>query len=244
MKVVAIIPARYSSTRLPGKPLLDATGKPLVQHVVENVRKARRIEAVYVATDDERIKQAVQGFGGEAIMTRPDHVSGTDRLAEAAGILNLDEGDVVVNVQCDEPEIDPNHIDLLVSLLIDSDAPMATLAAPVDEKSANSPDNVKVVLSQSGYALYFSRAKIPYDRDGKGAQYLLHVGIYAYRKRFLDRFTALEPTPLEQAEKLEQLRVLENGFKIAVGLVDSASPGIDTIEDYENFVRRVRRMKS
>ncbi|MCD6378687.1 MAG: 3-deoxy-manno-octulosonate cytidylyltransferase [Planctomycetes bacterium] len=241
MKVVGIIPARYSSTRLPGKPLLDATGKPLIQYVVENVRKAKRIEAVYVATDDERIKQAVEGFGGEAIMTRPDHPSGTDRLSEAARILNLDEDDVVVNVQCDEPEIDPNHIDLLVSLLINSDAPMATLAAPIDEESANSPDNVKVVLSQSGYALYFSRAKIPFDRDDKGAQYLLHVGIYAYRKRFLDRFTALEPTPLEQAEKLEQLRALENGFRIAVRVVDSACPGIDTMEDYENFIRRMRQ---
>ena len=239
MKVVGIIPARYSSTRLPGKPLLDTTGKPLIQYVVENVRKAKRIEAVYVATDDERIKQAVQKFGGEAIMTRPDHPSGTDRLAEAARILNLDEDDVIINVQCDEPEIDPNHIDLLVSLLINSDAPMATLAAPIDEKSANSPDNVKVVLSQSGYALYFSRAKIPYDRDGIGAQYFLHVGIYAYRKRFLDEFTALEPTPLEQAEKLEQLRALENGFRIVVGVVDSASTGIDTMEDYENFVQRI-----
>ena len=241
MKVVGIIPARYSSTRLPGKPLLDATGKPLIQYVVENVRKARRIEAVYVATDDERIKQAVEDFGCEAIMTRPDHPSGTDRLAEAARILNLDEDDVVVNVQCDEPEIDPNHIDLLVSLLINSDAPMATLAAPLDEKSANSPNNVKVVLSQSGHALYFSRAKIPHDRDGKGTQYLLHVGIYAYRKRFLDKITALEPTPLEQTEKLEQLRALENGFRIAVGVVDSASPGIDTMDDYENFIRRMQQ---
>jgi len=241
MKVVGIIPARYSSTRLPGKPLLDATGKPLIQYVVENVRKARRIEAVYVATDDERIKQAVEEFGCEAIMTRPDHPSGTDRLAEAAQILNLDEDDVIVNVQCDEPEIDPNHIDLLVSLLINSDAPMATLAAPIDERSANSPNNVKVVLSQSGHALYFSRAKIPFDRDGKGAQYLLHVGIYAYRKRFLDKITALEPTPLEQTEKLEQLRALENGFRIAVGVVDSASPGIDTMEDYENFIRRMQQ---
>ena len=238
MRTVAIIPARYGSTRLPGKPLLDKTGRPLIQHVVEAVRQARRIQAVYVATDDARIERAVRAFGGEAVMTRPDHPSGTDRLAEAAELIGLDDGDVVVNVQGDEPEMDPRHIDRLVELLNDSDAEMATLAAPLDAQAAQSPDNVKVVLAVDGTALYFSRAVIPYDRQGAGVRYLLHLGIYAYRKGFLVRFAALEPTPAERAEKLEQLRALEHGYRIAVGVVPSAPPGVDTMEDYAAFVER------
>ncbi len=241
MKVVAIIPARYGSTRLPGKPLLNQTGKPLIQHVVETVRKARRIEDVYVATDDERIAEVVGRFGGEAIMTSPDHASGTDRLAEAAKKIGLVDDDVVVNVQGDEPEIAPDYIDRLVSLLMDSGAPMATLAAPLDEAEAERPDNVKVVLAADGSAMYFSRAKIPYDRDGAGAGYLLHLGIYAYRKRFLLEFAGMSPTPAEQAEKLEQLRALENGHRIVAAVVESAAAGIDTMEDYEAFVARASR---
>jgi len=238
MRTVAIIPARYGSTRLPGKPLLDKTGKPLIQHVVEAVRQARRIQAVYVATDDARIERAVRAFGGQAVMTRPDHPSGTDRLAEAAELIGLDNGDVVVNVQGDEPEMDPRHIDRLVELLVGSDADMATLAAPLDAQAAQSPDNVKVVLAVDGTALYFSRAVIPYDRQGAGVRYLLHLGIYAYRKEFLVRFAALEPTPAERAEKLEQLRALEHGCRIAVGVGPSAPPGVDTMEDYAAFVER------
>jgi len=238
MRTVAIIPARYGSTRLPGKPLLDKTGKPLIQHVVEAVRQARRIQAVYVATDDARIERAVRAFGGEAVMTRPDHPSGTDRLAEAAELIGLDDGDVVVNVQGDEPEMDPRHIDRLVELLVGGGAEMATLAAPLDAQAAQSPDNVKVVLAVDGTALYFSRAVIPYDRQGAGVRYLLHLGIYAYRKGFLVRFAALEPTPAERAEKLEQLRALEHGYRIAVGVVPSAPPGVDTMEDYAAFVER------
>ena len=241
MKTVAIIPARYGSTRLPGKPLLDKTGKPLIQHVVEAVRQAGRIEAVYVATDDERIFETVRGFGGEAIMTRPDHPSGTDRLAEAAGKIDLADDDIIVNVQGDEPEIKPDDIDRLVSLLTESAAPMATLSAPLDEADAAKPDNVKVVLSSDGSAMYFSRAKIPHDRDGKGGEYLLHLGIYAYRRKFLLEFASMPPMPAEQAEKLEQLRVLENGHRIAVVVVASASPGIDTMDDYDAFVARMKQ---
>ncbi len=241
MKVVAIIPARYGSTRLPGKPLLDKTGKPLIQHVVEAVRLAGRIESVYVATDDERIAEAVHDFGGEAIMTRTDHASGTDRLAEAADTLDLADDDIVVNVQGDEPEIKPDDIDRLVSLLVESAAPMATLAAPLDSDAAEKPDNVKVVLASDASAMYFSRAKIPYDRDGLGIQYLLHLGIYAYRKKFLLEFASMPPTPAEQAEKLEQLRALENGYRIAVSVVASAVPGIDTMDDYETFVARTKQ---
>ena len=249
MKVVAIIPARYGSTRLPGKPLLDKTGKPLIQHVVEAVRQVGSIEAVYVATDDERIAEAVRRFGGEAIMTRSDHASGTDRLAEAAEKLNLTDDDIIVNVQGDEPEIKPDYIDRLVSLLTDSGAPMATLAAPLNADTAEKPDNVKVVLTSDGSAMYFSRAKIPHDRDGLrraqssrgGAEYLLHLGIYAYRKKFLLEFASMPPTPAEQAEKLEQLRALENGHRIVVAVVASATPGIDTADDYNAFVERMKQ---
>ncbi|MDY7009570.1 MAG: 3-deoxy-manno-octulosonate cytidylyltransferase [Planctomycetota bacterium] len=239
MKIVAIIPARYGSTRLPGKPLLDETGKPLIQHVVETVSLAERIDAVYVATDDERIIHAVADFGGCAIMTSGGHISGTDRLAEAADKLDLDDGDIIVNVQGDEPEMSPGHIDRLVSLLIDSDCPMATLAAPLSRADAEKPDNVKVVLSSDGSAMYFSRAKIPYDRGG-GGKYLLHLGIYAYRKEFLLKFAAMPPTSAEQTEKLEQLRALESGYRIAVAVVESAGPGIDTPDDYAAFVARMK----
>ena len=241
MKVVAIIPARYASTRLPGKPLLAETGKPLIQHVAEAVGAASRVEEVCVATDDERIVRAVEGFGGAAVMTRADHASGTDRLAEAAETLGLGDDDVVVNVQGDEPEINGEHVDRLVELLIDSGAPMATLAAPLDAAAAENPDNVKVVLAADGSALYFSRAKIPHDRDGTGRGYLLHLGVYAYRKRFLAEFAAAEPTPAEQAERLEQLRALENGHRIAVAVVEAATPGIDTPEDYAAFVTRSKQ---
>ena len=242
MRVVAIIPARYGSTRLPGKPLLDKTGKPLIQHVVEAAGEARRLSGVYVATDDERIHKAVVAFGGQAVMTRSDHATGTDRLAEAAVKLNLADDDIVVNVQGDEPEIAPADIDKLVDVLERSGAPMATLAAPLDASQAEKANLVKVVLAKDGSALYFSRAKIPFDRDpgGTGAAYLLHRGIYAYRKRFLCAYAGLAPTSAEKAEKLEQLRALEHGHKIAVGVVDSATPGIDTLEDYEAFVRRFK----
>ncbi|KPK83629.1 MAG: 3-deoxy-manno-octulosonate cytidylyltransferase [Phycisphaerae bacterium SM23_33] len=240
MKVVAIIPARYGSTRLPGKPLLDRTGKPLIQHVVEAVRRSRRVQDVYVATDDRRIAKAVEGFGGRAVLTRPDHATGTDRLAEAAENLSLTDEDIVVNVQGDEPEIQAEYIDRLVDLLADSGAPMATLAAPLEEAAAQAPDNVKVVLAADGSAMYFSRARIPYDRDRAAARYLLHLGIYAYRKKFLVEFASLPPTPAERAEKLEQLRALENGRRIVVGVVEAATPGIDTMEDYAAFVERLK----
>ncbi len=238
MRTVAIIPARYASTRLPGKPLLAETGKCLIQHVVESASAAERVEAVYVATDDERIAEAVRAFGGSAIMTRADHPTGTDRLAEAAGALDLADDDIVVNVQGDEPEIDPGDIDRLVALLIDSGAPMATLAAPLSPAEAENPNNVKVVLAADSTALYFSRSKIPFDRDGSRGDGLLHLGIYAYRKRFLAEFVAMPPGELEQIEKLEQLRALQGGHRIAVAVVASSAPGIDTPEDYAAFVKR------
>jgi 3-deoxy-manno-octulosonate cytidylyltransferase (CMP-KDO synthetase) len=244
MRAVAIIPARYASTRLPGKPLLNRTGKPLIQHVVEAAGGARSLDAVYVATDDARIVSAVAGFGGRAVLTRADHASGTDRLAEAAGAIGLGDDDIVVNVQGDEPEMDAADIDLLVGLLKESGAAMATLAAPLEASQADKPNLVKVVLAKDGLALYFSRARIPFDRDKAGATYLLHRGIYAYRKKFLVALAALPPTPAERAEKLEQLRALEHGYRIAVGVVASATAGIDTPEDYEAFVKRYKGLNS
>jgi 3-deoxy-manno-octulosonate cytidylyltransferase (CMP-KDO synthetase) len=243
MRTVAIIPARYGSTRLPAKPLLKRTGRYLIQHVYENISKARRLQAVCVATDDQRIYDAVQSFGGQAVMTREEHPSGTDRLAEAATKLGLADEDVVVNVQGDEPEMNPAYIDRLVELLLEKKTPMATLAAPLSPEQADRPSSVKVVLAGNGLAMYFSRAKIPFDRDNIGAGYLLHMGIYAYRKEFLLKYAALPSTPAERAEKLEQLRALEHGYPIAVAVVESARSGIDTMEDYEAFVARVARKK-
>ena len=239
MGAIAIIPARYASTRLPGKPLLARTGKPLIQHVVEAVLKARSIESIVVATDDERIVRAVTGFGAEVVMTSPDCRSGTDRLAEAADKLALADSAMVVNVQGDEPEMPPECIDTLVGLLEHTDADMATLATPLEQARVADPNRVKVVLDRRGYAMYFSRSAIPFDRDGTGdVRRLLHLGIYAYRVGFLTRYAALEPTAAERAEKLEQLRALEHGYRIAVGVVEHYAVGIDTPADYEAFVKR------
>ena len=240
MSVTIIIPARYASTRLPGKPLLDQTGKPLIQHVVEAVRPAARADDIIVATDDDRIMQAVTAFGGKAVLTSRSCRTGTDRLAEAADTLGLHDDDIVVNVQGDEPDIPPACIDTLVDLLESSGAPMATLAAPLGADLAGDPGKVKVVLGVDGTAMYFSRAQIPFDRDGEGlVRHLLHVGIYAYRVAFLKLFAAMPPTPAEQTEKLEQLRALENGHRIVAAVVDYDGLGIDTPEDYADFVARM-----
>jgi 3-deoxy-manno-octulosonate cytidylyltransferase (CMP-KDO synthetase) len=237
MKIIAVIPARYASTRLPGKPLLAETGKPLIQHVVQSVRAASEISDVVVATDDQRIADAVERFGGTAVMTRVDHTCGTDRLAEAADILGLADEDVVVNIQGDEPDIPANCINALVELIRQTDSPMATLAAALPAEQAEDPNRVKVVLAGDGSCLYFSRAKIPHDRDASGlAAYLLHLGAYAYRAGFLRTFVTLEQTPAELSEKLEQLRVLEHGYRIVARKVDYHGKGIDTPADYRQFV--------
>lgn len=242
MSAVVIIPARYASTRLPGKPLLAETGKPLIQHVVESIRAARSIQRIVVATDDQRIADAVAAFGGQALMTRPDHPCGTDRIQEAAAKLGLADRDVVVNVQGDEPDMPPACVDKLVDLLEKSDAPMATLATPLSPDQADDPNKVKVALDSRGRAMYFSRSRIPFDRDNTGrVAYLLHLGIYAYRVAFLKAFALLPPTPAEQAEKLEQLRALEHGYAIAVAVVDYSGRGIDTPADYAAFVARASR---
>jgi len=285
VKIVACIPARFSSTRFPGKVLAKDTGKFLIQHVYEQACQAKLIDRVIIAADDRRVVEAAKSFGAECVLTSVKHQSGTDRIAEA--VKNVD-ADIVVNLQADEPEIDPDNIDYVARLLADNpDYPMATLAAPFDNaKQIADPNIVKVVVSSCvpstalgtgvrdascekkemdsrfrgndstqyarrntqddiGRAIYFSRSPIPYDREkagiGKLEQYLRHIGIYAYRKEFLLKITALPQTPLEKIEKLEQLRALENGFSILVGRVKHTCDGIDTPEQYAEFVKRYKK---
>ena len=245
MRIVGIIPARFASTRLPGKPLLADTGWPLIRHVVEQARSASALDRVIVATDDDRIAAAVRGFGGEVVLTRSDHPTGTDRVAEV--VATLPDAEIVVNIQGDEPELSPDSINRVANLLIqDQAAPMATLATPIRDRDVwLDPSCVKVVAA-AGRALYFSRASIPHHRDdepdftAESPAALLHLGIYAYRRTFLLNYGRLPPSPLEEAEKLEQLRVLEAGLPIALGVVAERSVGIDTPDDYRRFVARWR----
>lgn len=248
VKAVAVIPARFGSTRFPGKPLVRETGKFLIQHVYEQASRAVRLDGVIVATDDERIAEAVRGFGGEVRMTRADHPTGTDRIAEVAADL---DAQIIVNVQGDEPEMEPDNIDRLIGRLADAnDLSIATLACPFSAGADPAdPNAVKVVLDQRGRAMYFSRALIPYPRDHAGrpddsSRWLLHLGIYAYRRATLLELAKLPPTPNEIREKLEQLRFLENGYAIAVGVVPRAAVGIDTPQDYAAFVARYRAAAS
>ena len=231
---VAIIPARYNSTRFPGKPLVEIEGKPLIEHVYRRVQQARHVDRIVVATDDERIRRTVERFGGAAVITRNDHSSGTDRLAEAANDLPPDT--FAVNVQGDEPMIEPEIIDQAITSARLKDADIVTLMTRLDASKADDPNRVKVVVDRNGYALYFSRSKIP----SRGTTFL-HIGLYVYRVRFLKLFTKLDPTPLEQAERLEQLRALEHGFRIRVVEVESESWGIDTPEDLERYMELKRR---
>ena len=248
-RAYAVIPARFGSTRLPQKMLLRETGKTLLQHTWEAAMRARRPLGVVVATDDERIVREVESFGGQAVVTSPTCASGTDRVAEVARGL-LTEADILVNVQGDEPEIDPGAIDRVIELLDDAaGANMSTVAAPLRSRDRiGDPACVKVVFDAHGRALYFSRSAIPYVRDWDEAflsadppLFYQHMGLYAYRRDFLLRLAQMPPSPLEQAEKLEQLRVLAMGESIRVGVVERASAGIDTHEDYAAFVARQRR---
>ena len=292
VKIVACIPARFGSTRFPGKVLAKDTGKFLIQHVYERACQAKLIDRVIIAADDQRIVDAAKSFGAECVLTSVEHQSGTDRIAEA--IADID-ADIVVNLQADEPEIDPDNIDYLARLLIETkhsklktqNCKMATLAAPFQSpEQIADPNIVKVVMSSCvpstalgtgvrgascekeemdsrlrgndstqytirnthdniGKAIYFSRSPIPYDREkagiGKVQQYLRHIGIYAYRKEFLLKITVLPQTTLEKIEKLEQLRALENGFSILVGKVKHTCDGIDTPQQYADFVKRYKR---
>ena len=239
MSFSVIVPARYASTRFPGKPLVDLGGKPMVVRVCERAAKSGA-SAVHVATDDERIASAVKGHGFEVVMTRAAHASGTDRLAEAAALLELGESDVVVNVQGDEPLIEPTLIRQVAERLRDADMSTACHAIH-DAASLANPNVVKVVMDAKGNALYFSRSRIPYPRDGDAVCYR-HAGIYAYRVGFLRHYAALEPAPLEKAEALEQLRALWHGHRIAVVVSEAdIPPGVDTPQDVQTVLSRMAR---
>ncbi len=247
MKILVVIPARYGSTRFAGKVLAKDTGKFLVQHTYEKACLAKLPDRVLIAADDKRIADAAVTFGAECVMTSANHQSGTDRIAEAAKDI---DADIVVNLQADEPEIDPENIDLVAQLLIDNpDFQMATLATVFkNPKQVQDPNIVKVITDRSGKAIYFSRSVIPYDRDNSGlpkpGDYLQHLGIYAYRKEFLLKITTLSQSTLEKTEKLEQLRVIENGYSILVGKTQHICEGIDTSQQYAGFVARYLSRKN
>ncbi len=250
MRFIAIIPARYASTRFPGKPLAEMNGKSMIQRVYEQVK--RSIQDVYVATDDERILEAVECFGGKAIMTSTSHRSGTDRCNEAYNKIGQ-TFDVVLNIQGDEPFIFPEQIDLLKACFTDDTVEIATLVKPFDQKSEltalENPSTPKVVLSQKSEAIYFSRSIIPFLRDVDRKDWCTkhvfykHIGIYGYRTDILNEITQLSPSILEQAESLEQLRWIENGYKIKVGITNHETIGIDTPHDLENAIKQLELNK-
>ncbi|BBP42420.1 3-deoxy-manno-octulosonate cytidylyltransferase [Thiosulfativibrio zosterae] len=238
MKTIVFIPARYGSSRLPGKPLKLIAGKPMIQHVFERVAKAEGLDGVYVATDDERIREVVETFGGQVVMTPPEAESGTDRIAHAARALGLADDDLIINVQGDQPLIHPGSIEAVISPFKADDYrgqfEMSTLSFKiVNEAEITSPKDVKLVTDVNGMALYFSRATIPHGRDYWDHDSFKHLGVYAYTKRFVDAFNALPVSRLENIEKLEQLRALENGMPIKVVLSQWDSPEVDVPGDLE-----------
>lgn len=244
MKFIGIIPARYASTRFPGKPLAMLGGRTVIQRVYEQV--AAVLEEAYVATDDERIFKAVEEFGGRVVMTRQDHKSGTDRIEEAAEKIGT-QADVIINIQGDEPFIQKSQIETLKSLFENSETQIGTLGKKFESiEAAANPNSPKIVTDKNGFALYFSRSVIPYIRGKEQTEwlqhfpFLKHLGLYAYRRDVLRQITQLPQSPLELAESLEQLRWLENGYRIRVGLTDVETVGIDTPEDLrraEEFIK-------
>lgn len=239
MKIVGIIPARYASTRFPGKPLVDLKGKPMIQRVYEGAQRSKFLDRVIVATDDQRIFDAVQSFGGDVVMTSETHPSGTDRCGEVAANL---EAEVIVNIQGDEPLVDVSHIDALCKVFEDPSVEIATLGhQDVSDEDRTNPNKVKVVCDAKGNALYFSRSEIPDTSRASEAQlknypFLRHIGLYAYRKDTLKQLVALDPCPLEMMESLEQLRWLYHGFPIRVVETRIETPNIDTPEDLEKVL--------
>ncbi|MEJ2136322.1 MAG: 3-deoxy-manno-octulosonate cytidylyltransferase [Desulfofustis sp.] len=235
VQVIAIIPARYKSNRFPGKPLALISGKPMIQHVVERARKVDLLTQVVVATDDSRIADCVESFGGEFVMTRDDHVSGTDRLAEAAAALGVSDNDIVVNIQGDQPLFPPEIIEQVTRpLLEDPELPMSTLIYKIVRKEEiNDPNHVKTVFDRDHNALYFSRSAIPFQRNPEQGTptYYKHLGVYGYRKNFLLTFVGLPEGEWEHFEKLEQLRALEFGYRIKVVLTAHDSVEVDTREE-------------
>jgi 3-deoxy-manno-octulosonate cytidylyltransferase (CMP-KDO synthetase) len=239
MNTLCIIPARYASTRLPGKPLADIAGKPMIQHVYERASLAKLPSTVLVATDHEAVRDAVRSFGGQVVMTSSQHRTGTDRLAEVA--IQHSEVDVIINVQGDEPLIEPQLIDELArAFLHDPELLMATVMTPLAEADYHDANVVKVVTDLQGYALYFSRSLIPFLRTTPQGPVYQHIGLYAYRRDFLLAFAKLQPTPLELAESLEQLRALEHGYKIKVLFTACAPIGVDTPEDLARVNQMMR----
>ena len=235
----AVIPARYASTRFPGKILADRTGKPLIQHVFEQVRQAGLVDRIIIATDDQRIVEAAERFGAEVVLTRIDHPNGSCRIAEVAAEL---ASELIVNVQGDEPQIEPELIDLAIQTLQDkSSCVMSTLGSPfAADEDPSDPNIVKVVVDTDGRALSFSRSVKPDEGGEQTTPPLKHVGLYVYRREFLLKYVTLPATPLEQAESLEQLRALEHGYNIAVAVANVTSHGIDTPQQYEDFVQWYR----
>lgn len=237
MNFTAIIPARYASTRFPGKPLALLGNKPVIQHVYEQATSV--LSEVWVATDDDRIREAVEKFGGRVVMTRADHKSGTDRIEEAAEKTGT-QADVVINIQGDEPFVQPSQIKTLMQLFDNADTQIGTLGKHFENiEAVNNPNSPKIVTDKQGFALYFSRSVIPYIRGAQDNEwlshfpFLKHLGLYAYRREVLHEITQLPQSPLEIAESLEQLRWLENGYRIRVGLTDVETVGIDTPEDLQ-----------
>jgi 3-deoxy-manno-octulosonate cytidylyltransferase (CMP-KDO synthetase) len=236
-KILGVIPARLASSRFPGKVLASIASKPMLQHVYERASRARYLSRTIIATDDRRVYEVARSFGAEVRMTRSDHLSGTDRVAEAASAENAS---IVVNIQGDEPLIDPNAIDLAILPLVnDSSVVMSTLKKRIDDpREMADPNVVKVVTNRSGDAIYFSRSPIPYERDeGTRTAGFKHIGLYVYRRDFLLNYSALPVGPLEISERLEQLRALENGYPIRVAETDYESVGVDTPQDLEKVSR-------
>lgn len=247
MNIVAIIPSRYSSTRLEGKPLIDIAGKPMIRWVYESALRAQWIDRVIVATDNRQILETVANFGGEAELTSSHHLSGTDRIAEVAAHLPCD---LVVNLQGDEPLMQPHLIDKVVKVVMDNqEVYMASAQSPIKQvEDLMNPNVVKVVSDCDGYALYFSRSPIPYCSPGGGNEHssigFRHIGLYVYKKEFLMKFVTLDPSPLEKLERLEQLRALENGYRIKLVYTEYDSLGVDTPKDVELVIKRLRNSKT
>lgn len=239
MKIIGVIPARYASTRFPGKPLADINGKPMIQHVYESARKSKRLNRLVIATDDKRIFNAVSKFWGEVVMTSSKHKSGTDRIGEVAAMPGFKDADLIVNIQGDEPFIDHRNIDKAIEPLIkDKDIQVATLAAKIDDiREINDPNTVKVFFDKEKFAIDFSRKVKPYNQGKKKANFYKHIGLYVYRQNYLLKFIKTKPSKRELAEKLEQLRILDNKGDIKIVLTRLNSQSVDTKDDLKKILK-------
>ena len=239
MKKIIIIPSRYGSSRFPGKPLALIKGKSMIQMVYENAKKAKGVDSIYVATDDNRIRDCVIGFGGRALMTSASHICGTDRVAECVELLGLNEDDLVLNIQGDEPMINSTMIEDLISIFDDEDVYMGTLSKKIEiESELHDPAVVKVISDVNGDAIYFSRYCIPYERDNRRTYHYKHIGVYGYKVSFLKKLSNMKKTDAELSESLEQLRVLEAGYKIRVKETAFDSIGVDT-PDHITMIEKI-----